>query len=175
MRKLSALVLAFAALFACVALLSRPVEARARRANDKKKDKKKEKKLDHSPLHHAVRLLHEARANAVHPKYDHYGHHRHNAVAEIDRAIHQLREALRRARAHGMGEPGKGIGGPLPSADTHAPLHHALKLLRAAKATAGKPRYAEYGTHRHQAIVHMDHAMKQLHEAIKLARAHDRK
>jgi hypothetical protein len=57
--------------------------------------------VDPAPFHHAIRLLREARHKAAtaHPGHK-FGGHRKNAVKDMDRAIHQLEEAIKYAEKH---------------------------------------------------------------------------
>ncbi len=151
-------------LLASAALPSASAQAPKGKAG--KKDKKKEgKKHKESRAMLKVRAeLHDAHAQLA-TLQPIYGGHRGKALHQIHEAVRQLELAALHA---GVTPPLPVTGPPwkVNPKQRHPILHKAIRDVRHAhKRLAGL--HDKFGGHRHHALRHMDHAVREIHLAIK--------
>jgi hypothetical protein len=127
----------------------------------------------HPHIHKALQELRAARATLQKAAHD-YGGHRVTAIGDIDQAITQLDLALQAdpgARRKHIPTPpaAKALPGGSGSAEKHPHIHKALRELHAARRNLHEAAH-DYQGHRVAAIKDIDHAINQLHDALRFDR-----
>jgi hypothetical protein len=133
----------------------------------------------HPHIYKALRELRAARATLESAAHD-YGGHRVTAIGDIDQAIVQLDLALRadpgparKNPASGASKPptapvaGKGTAGK--GTERHPHIYKALRELKVAKVNLEEAA-RDYKGHRVAALRDVDHAINQLHDALRFDR-----
>lgn len=146
--------------------------------------KSKPKTERHPAIRRAERELREAKGHLEKAAHD-FGGHRVAAIKDIDKALHQLRVALkfdspkRRATVPPVkstaptatpGIPAAGKPKAAPGTEKHPQIHKALHKLHQAKRTLENAAH-DFGGHRVDAIKDIDRAINQLKQAL----AYDKK
>jgi len=129
----------------------------------------------HPAIHHAIRSLEHAKKYLEHAAHD-FGGHREQALADCEKAIHQLRLCLEgdttAAVEGGKNSVSQTQQQPPPTAqppttgektehERHPAIHHAIRALEHAKEYLEHAAH-DFGGHRKQALEDCEKAIQQL-------------
>jgi hypothetical protein len=122
-------------------------------------------KEDYPRLRHALHELREARKELKTAAHD-FGGHREKALKATNAAIRQVELCLK-----SRGENFKGLGGDADNYKKykhHPHIHRAIHELREARGELERAPH-DFGGHRADAVRDINHAIRQLEEALKFA------